>query len=242
MSSALIANLLAALVAYLIGSLSFAVIVSRLMGLNDPRSYGSGNPGATNVLRSGNKKAAVLTLLFDLLKGLLPVAALNLWGERWGVSEGGVALAALAAFLGHLWPVFFRFQGGKGVATAAGVLLALQPLLGLATLVTWLIVAGFFRYSSLAALISAAFAPFYHALIWGPSVTTLAIVVMSGLLIWRHAANISKLIAGTESKLGKKSGAGAQAAVHTSHGHGHGHAQHKPGQQGGHGHGHGKPH
>jgi glycerol-3-phosphate acyltransferase PlsY len=239
MSSSLIANLLAALVAYLIGSLSFAVIVSRLMGLNDPRSYGSGNPGATNVLRSGNKKAAVLTLLFDLLKGLLPVAALNLWGERWGVSEGGVALAALAAFLGHLWPVFFRFQGGKGVATAAGVLLALQPLLGLATLATWLIVAGFFRYSSLAALISAAFAPFYHALIWGPSVTTLAIMAMSGLLIWRHAANISKLIAGKESKLGQKSAGAAAAAAKSTHADGHAHSHphgnHKPTSHGGHG-------
>jgi glycerol-3-phosphate acyltransferase PlsY len=213
MSSALIAPLLATVLAYLIGSLSFAVIVSRVMGLDDPRSYGSGNPGATNVLRSGNKKAALLTLLFDLLKGLLPVAALNLWGERLGVNEGGVALAGLAAFLGHLWPVFFRFQGGKGVATAAGVLLGLQPLLGLATLLTWVIVAYFFRYSSLAALVAAAFAPFYHALIWGPSGSTLAIAVMSGLLIWRHTANISKLIAGTEGKLGQK------AAAPAAHGH-----------------------
>jgi glycerol-3-phosphate acyltransferase PlsY len=239
MSSALIAPLLAAVLTYLIGSLSFAVIISRVMGLDDPRSYGSGNPGATNVLRSGNKTAAVLTLLFDLLKGLLPVAALNLWGERWGIGEGGVALAGLAAFLGHLWPVFFRFQGGKGVATAAGVLLALQPLLGLATLVTWLIVAGFFRYSSLAALISAAFAPFYHALIWGPSETTLAIVVMSGLLIWRHAANISKLIAGKESKLGQKSAGAAAAAAKSTHADGHAHSHphghHKPTSHGGHG-------
>ncbi|MEY4751582.1 MAG: hypothetical protein RIQ60_3796 [Pseudomonadota bacterium] len=222
MSSALYAPWLAAALAYLIGSLSFAVIVSRVMGLSDPRSYGSGNPGATNVLRSGNKKAAVLTLVFDLLKGLLPVAALNLWGDRWGVDESGVALAGLAAFLGHLWPVFFRFQGGKGVATAAGVLLGLQPLLGLATLLTWIIVAFFFRYSSLAALVAAAFAPFYHALIWGASSSTLAIGIMSALLIWRHAANISKLIAGTESKLGQKSAAAAPAPAAQGHRH-HGH-------------------
>lgn len=134
--------------AYLVGSLSFAVIVSRLMGLADPRSYGSGNPGATNVLRSGNKVAAVLTLVFDALKGYAPVAV-ALWAqERMGLSDVTVSLVGLAAFLGHLWPVFFRFQGGKGVATAAGVLLALNPLLGVATLATWIIIAAFFRYSS----------------------------------------------------------------------------------------------
>src|SRR6218665_3878898 len=142
--------LLAALIGYLIGSLSFAVIVSRMMGLSDPRSYGSGNPGATNVLRSGNKAAAILTLVFDALKGYVPVVLVDLFGGAYGLGAGTVALVGLAAFLGHLWPVFFRFQGGKGVATAAGVLLALNPWLGLATLATWILIAVFFRYSSLA--------------------------------------------------------------------------------------------
>jgi glycerol-3-phosphate acyltransferase PlsY len=145
----------ATVAAYLIGSLSFAVIVSRLMGLNDPRTYGSGNPGATNVLRSGNKAAAVLTLLLDALKGFLPVWLVAQFGGRFGLGEGSVALVGIAAFVGHLWPVFFRFEGGKGVATAAGVLLGINWMLGLATLATWLIVAFFFRYSSLAALVSA---------------------------------------------------------------------------------------
>lgn len=196
---------LAVLGAYLVGSLSFAVLVSRLMGLDDPRTYGSGNPGATNVLRSGNKKAAALTLLFDALKGVVPVVAAAHVQSRMGWDEGTVALIGLAAFLGHLWPVFFRFLGGKGVATAAGVLLAFNPILGGATLASWLLIAYFFRYSSLAALVAAAFAPFYHALIWGGSEATLAIAVMSLLLIWRHEGNIRKLLAGTESKIGQKS-------------------------------------
>ena len=135
----------ATLVAYLIGSLSFAVIVSRAMGLSDPRSYGSHNPGATNVLRSGSKKAAILTLLLDALKGFVPVFIVDQFGGRFGLGEGTVALVGIAAFLGHLWPVFFKFEGGKGVATAAGVLLAINPWLGLATLATWLIIAFFFR-------------------------------------------------------------------------------------------------
>jgi glycerol-3-phosphate acyltransferase PlsY len=194
----------AALAAYLIGSLSFAVIVSRLMGLNDPRSYGSGNPGATNVLRSGNKTAAVLTLVFDALKGYVPVLLVLLYGEPHGLGEGTVALVGLAAFLGHLWPVFFRFQGGKGVATAAGVLLAFNPWLGLATLLTWVIVAFFFRYSSLASLVAAVFAPFYQFLIWGGGPIAFSICVMCLLLIWRHRANIQKLLAGTEGQLGAK--------------------------------------
>lgn len=143
-------------VAYLVGSLSFAVIISRLMGLADPRSYGSGNPGATNVLRSGNRAAAVLTLLLDALKGYVAVVLALLLKEPLGLGGFAIALVGLAAFLGHLWPVFFRFQGGKGVATAAGVLLALNPLLGAATLASWLLVAGFMRYSSLAALVAAA--------------------------------------------------------------------------------------
>ena len=214
---------LATLAAYLIGSLSFAVIVSRVMGLNDPRTYGSGNPGATNVLRSGNKAAAVLTLLLDALKGFIPVVLVDQFGARFGLGEGTVALVALAAFLGHLWPVFFRFQGGKGVATAAGVLLGLNPWLGLATLATWVIIAAFFRYSSLAAIVAAVFAPFYQLLIWGFGPAAISVAVMGLLLVWRHSANIQKLLKGTESKLGQKA---AGAAVHVppaKHAHKHSH-------------------
>ena len=227
-------SLLAALAGYLIGSLSFAVIVSRLMGLSDPRSYGSGNPGATNVLRSGNKAAAILTLVFDALKGYLPVLAVLIWGPRYGLEEGTAALVGLAAFLGHLWPVFFRFQGGKGVATAAGVIFALNPLLGVATLATWAIVAGFSRYSSLAAIVSAAFAPIYQLLIWEAGPTALALIIMGLLLIWRHQANIKKLLNGTESRLGQKA-TGPSPAPGTSKKHPHGtgpkpagHSHHHP--------------
>ena len=194
--------LLVALAAYLIGSLSFAVIVSHWMGLNDPRTYGSGNPGATNVLRSGNKLAAVLTLVLDALKGYLPVLIVARFGSAYGWEEGTMALVGLAALLGHLWPVFFRFQGGKGVATAAGVLLALNPWLGLATMATWLIIAAFLRYSSLASIVSAVFAPFYQLLLWGAGPTAFAVIVMGLLLVWRHVGNIQKLLKGTESKLG----------------------------------------
>ncbi|WP_395700306.1 glycerol-3-phosphate 1-O-acyltransferase PlsY [Aquabacterium sp.] len=215
----LLYSLVAIVAAYLIGSLSFAVIISRAMGLADPRSYGSKNPGATNVLRSGNRKAAVLTLAFDALKGYVPVLLALLLQPRYGYGELTIGLVGLAAFLGHLWPVFFRFVGGKGVATAAGVLLALNPGLGLATLLTWVIVAVFTRYSSLAALVSAAFAPFYQLLIWGPSPLVLSVAVMSLLLIWRHSANIQKLLAGTESRLGQK--AAAPAAPHHPHPHHH---------------------
>lgn len=215
-----LSSLIAVLLAYAIGSLSFAVLISRSMGLADPRSYGSGNPGATNVLRSGNKAAAVLTLVLDALKGYVPVM-LALWlAPRWGWGETTIAFVGLAAFLGHLWPVFFHFQGGKGVATAAGVLLALNPLLGAATLATWLIVAFFTRYSSLAAIVAAVFAPFYELLIWGASPMVLAIAVMCLLLIWRHQANIRKLLAGTESKIGQKSAAPARTPKpdhHTRH-------------------------
>lgn len=192
------------LLAYLIGSLSFAVIVSRVMGLADPRSYGSRNPGATNVLRTGNKRAAVVTLALDALKGYLPVFAVAVWGPRWGLGEGTLAMAGFAAFVGHLWPVFFRFRGGKGVATAAGVLLAFNPWLGLATLATWLIIAFFFRYSSLASLVAAVFAPFYQLLIWHAGPVFFAILVMSLLLVWRHQQNIGKLLAGKEARLGQK--------------------------------------
>ena len=199
----------AALVAYLVGSLSFAVVVSRFMGLADPRTYGSNNPGATNVLRSGNKLAAALTLLLDAVKGWLPVWVAVHEGAAYGLGEGTVAMVALAAFAGHVWPVFFRFQGGKGVATAAGVLIGIQPLLGLATLATWLIVAYFSRYSSLAALASALFAPAYyflgHRVAWYvDNRVLLAVAVMSAVLIWRHQANISKLMRGEESRIGGK--------------------------------------
>jgi glycerol-3-phosphate acyltransferase PlsY len=223
----LLFSIAAILIAYLIGSLSFAVIVSRAMGLSDPRSYGSKNPGATNVLRSGSKAAAILTLALDALKGFVPVM-LALWlAPRFGFGDFTIGFVGLAAFLGHLWPVFFRFEGGKGVATAAGALLAINPWLGLATLATWLIIAVFFRYSSLASLVSAAFAPFYQLLIWGGSPLVLAIAVMSLLLIWRHAGNIQKLLKGTESRLGQKAAVAAgpaHAEHHAGHGHAHGHS------------------
>ncbi len=225
---------IALLGAYLVGSLSFAVIVSRLMGLEDPRRYGSKNPGATNVLRSGNKAAAIVTLALDALKGYVPVLLVLVFGPRFGLDGDVAAFAGLAAFLGHLWPVFFRFQGGKGVATAAGALMAINPWLGTATLLTWLIVAAFFRYSSLASLVSAVFAPFYMALIWGIEPALLAIIGMSLLLVWRHQANISKLLAGTESKLGQKTPVQPLGALpikgrpHAAHGHGH-QSRHKKG-------------
>jgi acyl phosphate:glycerol-3-phosphate acyltransferase len=200
----LLSGLFAVIAAYLIGSLSFAVIVSRVFGLADPRSYGSKNPGATNVLRSGHRGAALLTLAFDALKGYVPVLLALIWGPGLGLGDWAVAFVGLAAFLGHLWPVFFRFQGGKGVATAAGVLMAFNPWLGLATLLTWLIIAAFFRYSSLASLVAAAFAPFYQLLIWGLEPTVLTMFAMSLLLAWRHEGNIRKLLNGTESRLGQK--------------------------------------
>jgi glycerol-3-phosphate acyltransferase PlsY len=192
--------------AYALGSVSFAVVVSRFMGLDDPRTYGSQNPGATNVLRTGNKRAALLTLLLDALKGWLPVWALRQLG---GAPDALLALVALAAFVGHVWPVFFRFKGGKGVATAAGVLFGVSAWLGLATMATWLIVAFFFRYSSLAALSAAVFAPFYFALgqhlVWpGSSPMLLALVAMSVVLVWRHQDNLRRLLRGEESRIGQK--------------------------------------
>ena len=204
---------LATLLAYLLGSLSFGVLMSRAFGLPDPRTYGSRNPGATNVLRSGKKAAAVLTLLLDAAKGALPVVLVDQFGGAWGLGEGTVALVGVAAFVGHLWPVFFRFRGGKGVATAGATLLGIDPLLGAATLATWLIIAAFFRYSSLASIVAAVFAPFWRVLTEGPDVIALAVFVMGALLIWRHSANIKRLFAGTESRLGRKAsvaGAGAK--------------------------------
>ena len=207
----------ATLLAYLLGSLSFDVIVSRLFGLSDPRSYGSKNPGATNVLRSGSKAAAVSTLLLDGLKGWLPVMLVRWFGADYGLGDGTVAAVALAAFVGHLYPVFFQFKGGKGVATAAGVLLGINWVLGLATLATFGIVVFFSRYVSLASMAAAVFAPFFYLLgdraAWNVDKSiVLALVAIGALLVYRHRENISKLLKGTESRLGssrqpaKKSG------------------------------------
>jgi len=224
------------LLAYLIGSLPFAVLVSRVMGLQDPRRYGSGNPGATNVLRSGNKAAAALTLLGDAGKG---------WGAVWlaQAGRGGeaiIALAALAVFLGHVYPVFLRFKGGKGVATALGVLVALQPWLGLATALTWLIVAGFLRYSSLAAMVAAVFAVVFYVfgsgVAWrGSGPVGVAIGVISLLVIYRHRANLARLLQGTEPRIGAKPGGkpGAKPGGNLDAGKPGGKAQAKTGGQSG---------
>ncbi len=202
-------TLIATIAAYLIGSISFAVVMSRAFGLSDPRTYGSKNPGATNVLRSGSKKAAIATLIGDAAKGWLAVWLAVHYGPQYGLDDGGIALVAIAVFLGHLWPVFFKFVGGKGVATALGVLLGINVWLGLATLATWLIVAYAFRYSSLAALIASVFAPFYYGLLFGMDEILFAVAAMSALLLWRHGSNIGNLIAGKESKIGSKAkGAG----------------------------------
>ncbi len=208
-SLAVLYPVLATVAAYLVGSLSFAVIVSRAMGLNDPRTYGSKNPGATNVLRSGSKAAAVVTLLLDAFKGWLPVVLVKWFGEPYGLAEGTVAMVGLAAFLGHLFPVFFRFVGGKGVATALGVLLGLSGWLGLATGAVWLLAALVWRYSSLSSLLASLLAPVLY-LMGGDSLWVMdksivvAIAAMSALLLWRHAENIGRLLKGTESKLGAK--------------------------------------
>ena len=201
--------LLAAVAAYLLGSLSFAVIVSRVMGLQDPRTFGSKNPGATNVLRSGSKAAAIVTLLLDAVKGWLPVVLVRWFGKPYGLEDGTVALVGLAAFLGHLWPVFFRFQGGKGVATFIGVVFGVDLLLGLATGATWLIIAYFFRYSSLASLVSAAFAPVFYLMgdriqWYSERAVLFMLFFMALLLAVRHRENINRLLEGKESKLGAK--------------------------------------
>ena len=190
---------LAVLAAYLLGSISFAIVVSRLMRLPDPRSYGSKNPGATNVLRTGKVTAAVLTLAGDAAKG---------WLAAWLTGRylpDAMALAGLAAFLGHLYPVYHRFQGGKGVATAAGVLLAFNVWLGAGTLVTWIVIAALLRYASLASLVAALFAVFYAFWLFGLMHIPAVVLIMAALLVWRHRENIRRLLAGTESRLGRKS-------------------------------------
>lgn len=209
--------LLATVAAYLLGSLSFAVIVSRVMGLSDPRTYGSKNPGATNVLRSGSKAAAAVTLLLDAVKGWVPVVLVLAWGQPYGLEEGTAALVGMAAFLGHLWPVFFRFVGGKGVATALGVLLGFSGWLGLAAGLVWLAVVLATRYSSLASLVAAALAPAIYLLASGTlwfanAPMALVMAVMAGLLAWRHQENIQRLLQGKESKVGGKKAPPAPAA------------------------------
>jgi acyl phosphate:glycerol-3-phosphate acyltransferase len=212
--------IVATLLAYLLGSLSFAVIVSKLAGLSDPRSYGSKNPGATNVLRSGNKAAAAATLLLDGLKGWLPVVLVKWFGGDYGLGDGTVAAVALGVFLGHLYPVFFHFKGGKGVATAAGVLLGISWVLGVATLATWAIVAFFSRYVSLASMAAAVFAPLFYLLgdraAWSVDKNMVAaLIVIGALLLYRHRENINKLLKGTESRLGAAKHGGEKAAKAT---------------------------
>lgn len=191
--------------AYLLGSLSFAVIISKLMRLPDPRAYGSGNPGATNVLRSGRKSAAALTLLGDMLKGLVAVLLAHALASRFGLPDVIVPLCGVAVFVGHLFPVFFAFKGGKGVATALGVLLGLSPWLGLACLGTWILMAGLFRISSLAALTTAILSPVYAGLLLGWGDGAVAVLAIALLLVYRHKSNIARLVAGTEARIGKKS-------------------------------------
>ena len=198
----LLFNALFILTAYLLGSLSFAVIVSRWMGLDDPRGYGSGNPGATNMLRSGRKSAAAITLLGDALKGWAAVWLAKNFGPQFGLSESMAAWCGLAAFIGHVFPVFFGFKGGKGVATAMGVWVGFDLWLGLACIATWLVMAGLFRISSLAALTAAVLAPIYTVLILGWGAFAWVGIIMSVLLAYRHRSNIHKLISGTEARIG----------------------------------------
>jgi len=199
------ATIVFAVAAYLIGSLSFAVIVSRMFGLPDPHSYGSGNPGATNVLRTGKRLAAALTLAGDTGKGVLAVVLARHFAADYGVDTSGIALVALAVFLGHLWPVFFRFQGGKGVATALGILCAIDIWLGLATLAKWLVMMLFFRIVSLASIVAAMFAPIVTAWLFGTASPLFpAVLAISALLIYRHKDNIRRLLAGQESRVGAK--------------------------------------
>ena len=195
----------AVVIAYLIGSVSFAVLVSRAMGLQDPRTFGSKNPGATNVLRSGKKLAAVLTLLGDGAKGWLAVYLTDAFFASAVPPTYKISMVAIAVVVGHMYPVFHRFQGGKGVATALGVMIGLNLWLAAGVLSTWLIIAVFFRISSLAAMIAAVSAPFFCFLLYGVHAYTLAAGVIALLLVWRHRGNISKLLAGTEGRIGEKS-------------------------------------
>lgn len=193
------------LLAYLLGSISFAVVSSWIFRLPDPRTYGSKNPGATNVLRSGKKAAAILTLLGDAGKGWLAVVLAQYYAPLWGVGDEGIAAVALAVFLGHVFSVFLRFQGGKGVATAVGVLLGLNLWIGLMAIATWLLAAVIGRISSLSALVAAIFAPIYAVGILGFEESALAVLLMSLVLIWRHQSNIVNLMAGKEARIGEKS-------------------------------------
>ncbi len=202
----MVINFLLILGAYLLGSISFAVVVSKCMALPDPYTYGSKNPGATNVLRTGNKKAALFTLLGDALKGWLAIAIARmvLGTETSGSLEWVLSAVIIAVFLGHLFPLFHSFKGGKGVATACGILFGINFFLGLATLSTWLIVAFFTRYSSLAAIAAALFAPLYYIFLFGFHPVVLALVIMCVLLIWRHRSNIQNLMNGSETRIGRK--------------------------------------
>jgi glycerol-3-phosphate acyltransferase PlsY len=210
MNAATMNMIVFAMGAYLMGSVSFAIVVSKLLRLEDPRTYGSQNPGATNVLRTGNKLAAVLTLVGDCAKGWFAVVLAIYFSTPLELGITGVSLAAFAVFAGHVWPIFFGFKGGKGVATALGVLLALSPPVGVTTLCTWIIIAYTYRYSSLAALVAAVFAPIYQLLLFGPGVKLVAIFLMSVILIYRHRGNIANLRAGTETRLARRSERKAQ--------------------------------
>lgn len=199
--------LLAVVLAFLLGSVPFAVLVSKVMGLKDPRSFGSGNPGATNVLRSGSKKAAVLTLVLDAAKGWLPVALVGWFGGQWGLWEGAQAAVGFAAFAGHVWSIFLRFKGGKGVATALGVLLGISPWLGLWVLLTWILAFAVWRYSSLSSVLAAVLAPVFYLVAGGQfwsydRLVLLSVIAMAAVLLYRHSANIGRLLRGTEPKVG----------------------------------------
>ena len=199
-------NLLAIIAAYLIGSLSFAVIVSKYYGMDDPRTYGSGNPGATNVLRSGKKKAAALTLLGDAVKGLVAVILARCLQNALNLSDATIALVAIAALVGHMWPIFFNFKGGKGVATALGVLLALSPATALLCALIWLVMAFGFKVSSLAALVATICAPIFAFFMMPHASWAWVTVFIAALVLYRHKSNIQNLIQGKESKIGDKAG------------------------------------